>query len=139
MGIKVDFSNAGGSFEILEAGIYPVVVTNIEIRDSKSSEFQYANVELVVNDGPRDGYKLWTMVSFNPKAAFKLKEFLIAVGVSKEDLTGEADIEIEDYVGAGLEVSVISENYNGKLVNRVKEYISLSSGKDKDSSGPKIR
>ena len=125
--LRVDFTNVE-EFEVMPTDIYPVVITGIEERAGKTSGLPYLNVEMAVTEGEYEGRKLWGMVSFSPKAAFKVKEFLVACGVSAEELEGNYDVEPEDYIGIEILASVIVDQYNGKENNKVESFLPLSDG-----------
>ena len=120
--LRVDFTNVE-SFEVLPTDVYPVVITNIEEKTGKTSGQPYLNIEMTVTEGEYEGRKLWGMVSFSPKAAFKVKEFLIACGVSTEDLGGNYDVEPEDYIGTELMISVVVDQYEGRENNKVDAFL----------------
>ena len=122
--LRVDFTNVE-SFEVLPTDIYPAVITNIEEKTGKTSGQPYLNIEMTVSEGDYEGRKLFGMVSFSPKAAFKVKEFLIACGVDAEELGGNYDVEPEDYIGTELIASVIVDQYEGKENNKVEAFLPL--------------
>jgi hypothetical protein len=84
----------------------------------------------------------------SPKAAFMVKRFLLACGVSEGELDSEFEFDPDDYEGAALEVQVSQENYEGVLRNKVKGFVSTEvddepvrkSGKIAGTKkGPKVR
>lgn len=119
--IKVDFSNVS-NFEPIPSAVYPVIITNVEQRDSKTSEFPYLNWELVVAEGEFENRKLWTITTLNPKGYFKLQELLIACGEKKDELTSQFEVDPERYIGSEIVVVVGQETYNGRLQNVVQSY-----------------
>lgn len=120
--INLDFSGVEErNFDPLPAGAYPVKVTGAEIRDSKSSAFQYVNWELTVESGNGEGRKLWTITSFNPAALWKLKETLVAFGEKEEKLAGKFDLDPDKYLNARAVALVDVESYtdnSGKAQTR---------------------
>lgn len=149
MGIKVDFSGVG-EFEPLPSATYPVVITNVEQKDSARSEFPYLNWTLCVTEGEFEDRKLWLITTLNPKGFFKLQELLIACGMKKEDLNAEFELEPENFIGCEFVVTVTQDTYNGRLVNVIQACnptnVSIkgpgkvpSSSGVKGAKGPRIR
>jgi hypothetical protein len=52
--------------------------------------------------------------------AFKMKQFLKAVGVSEEDAAG---MEAADFIGMTLTIEVVKEEYEGVERSKIKKYI----------------
>lgn len=107
MQIKVDLTNAEDNFEPIPAGIYEAVVSNVELRDSKTTEWQYLNIELTIVAGEYANRKVWMNLSLSPKAAWKLKQALKAFGFPEEKLAGQVVFDPQDFVGASCIVEVI--------------------------------
>ena len=90
MGIKINFADIQGGFEPLPEGEYEVVVETVEVRESGSSDNDYLSWELKVLDDEFEGRRLWMITSLGPKALWKLKDTLIALGV----IEGDDEIEL---------------------------------------------
>ena len=149
MGIKVDFSQVG-EFEPLPSATYPVVITNVEQKDSARSEYPYLNWTLCVTDGEMEDRKLWLITTLNPKGFFKLQELLIACGMKKDELNSEFELEPENFIGCNFNAVVTQDTYNGRLVNVIQSCIPTNvsiagpgrvptSSGSKAAKGPKIR
>lgn len=137
MPFKIDMSDVGEGFEPIPAGVYPVVITSLrQSEEDGPSGYPYLILEMTISDGEYENRKLWTNLSMSPKAAFKVKEFCLAVGVSEEELTGEFDFDPEDYEGATAEVAVKQESYEGQLKNRVTNFIVAEASKPAPKKGP---
>ena len=122
MSIHIDFSNVEDAFEPLPTGAYPVQVTAVEVRDGQSG-FPYLNWTFEVQDGEFTGRKLWGVTSLSPKALWKLKEFLKAVGEDETTLGREDfDLDPDAYIGKTILAGVTQESYEGKIQNRVDSY-----------------
>ena len=122
--LRVDFTNVE-SFEVIPTDVYAAVITGIEEKLGKTSKLPYLNIELTISEGEYEGRKLWGMVSFSPKAAFKVKEFLLACGLAEEDLGGQMDIDPEEYIGTELNISVVVDQWEGKENNKVDMFLPL--------------
>ena len=74
----VDFGEVEESrgFEAVPPGRYNIVVDQIELRDSQSSEHKYLNWQLTIADGEYHGRKLWHITSFAPGSLPILKTLL---------------------------------------------------------------
>lgn len=120
--IKVNFS-AADTREPIPTGLYNVVIQEIDVKPSSKSEFPYLNVKMVISEGEFEGHILYSNVSTHPKAAFKMKEFLVATGVDATALEDEIDINEEELIGADLTVSVIVGQYNGKPKNDIDTFV----------------
>jgi hypothetical protein len=124
MPFKIDMSDVGEGYEPIPAGVYPVVITSLkQSEEDGPSGYPYIIVEMTISDGEFENRKLWTNLSMSPKAAFKVKEFCLSVGVPEEELATEFEFEPDDYEGASLEVAVKQESYEGVMRNRITNFI----------------
>ena len=133
--MKINFAEVEGSFDPLPEGPQNVLVEKVEVRESKSSEHNYLNWELVVQDGEFEDRRLWMITSLSPKALFRLKDVLVALDVIEEDdeidLEWDEDIEVTPTAGplvtspdlAGIAATAIIKNeiYENKERNRVDD------------------
>jgi len=121
---KIDMSDVGEGFDPIPAGAYPIVVSSLkQSEEDGPSGYPYIIVEMTVAEGDFENRKLWTNLSMSPKAAFKVKEFLLAVGVSEEELGGEFEFDPDEYEGATANIAVKQESYEGVVRNRVTNFI----------------
>lgn len=122
--VKVNFADIQ-DFEALPEGVYSAVIEKVEYREPKEKgKAPYLNVEYTVSEGEFDGRKLWEVLSWAPKALFRMRDFFLAFGF--EDGAYELDIDDEsnllmdpDLAGYAVELTVENEIYNKKEVNRV--------------------
>lgn len=133
--MKIDFSDVESTFEPLPEGEYEILVERVEVRESNSSDNDYLNWELTVQDEEYEGRKLWMITSFSPKALFRLKEVLVNLGVIDEDdeldFDWDDDVDITpkegpqvtepELVGVAGVAVVSNEVYEGRERNRVAE------------------
>lgn len=133
--ISINFGDVEGSFEVIPAGRYPVVVEKVEVRESKSSDHNYFNWEMTITDGDHEGRKLWMITSLSPKALFRLKDVFVNLGAIEGDeemeLEWDDDVEITPKEGplvitpelAGMDgIALVSiDMYEGKERNRVDD------------------
>lgn len=117
--LKANFTDVE-TFEAMPAGVYEVEVAEVEVRPSENSEYDYINWTLSVTEGDYINRKLWLVTSMSPKAAWKLKEALLAFGADESDLEGELEFDPDDFIGARCKASTTQESYEGTLRNRVQ-------------------
>lgn len=134
-GIKINFAEVEGSFEPLPEGSYECIIEVVEVRESQSSDNDYLNWELTVQDEEFKNRKLWLITSLGERALWKLKDTLLSVGVIQED--DELEIDWEDNIdiqpregprvltpeleGLACVAVVTNEVYEGRERNRVQE------------------
>lgn len=140
--ITVNFSDVE-DFELLPAGVYPATVTDVtESENPGPSGYTYLNWEFTILEGEFEDRKQWTITSLSPKAAFRLKEVLVAFGVTSDEIATMEEFEPTDYIGTHVNLSVVQENYEGTLRNSVKSLHAIegaSAKKGTAKKGPKIR
>lgn len=155
-GMKINFAEVEGSFDPLPEGQYECIIERVEVRESKSSDNDYLNWELNVQDEDHEGRKLWMITSLSERALFRLKDVLVELGVIEED--DELDFQWEDDVditptegplltnpeldGLACVAVVTNEVYEGRERNRVNELLGSGAGsggssKKKSSSSSK--
>lgn len=123
--IEVDFSEAE-SFEPLDEGFYPVVVSQVEIREGEKGP--YLNWELDVTHDDFKGRRLWMVTSLAPKALFRLKEVFEALDVYQEKVEIDYDedtgiVTSPELAGLACQAVVSQEAYQGRLQNRVNQIL----------------
>lgn len=147
-GMKINFAEVESSFEPLPEGQYDCIIDRVEVRESNSSEHNYLNWELSVQDDDYEGRKLWMITSLSPRALFRLKDVLMALGVIEDD--DEIEIEWDDEIdvspkegpqviepeldGIACVAVVTNEMYDGRERNRVNDLIAASGTTRKQSS-----
>ena len=120
--ITVDLTGAEDAFEPIPSGVYVVVVTNVTVKESRTSEWKYINLELTVIEGKYADRKLWVNLSLSPKALWKMKEALIAFGTNPDELQGQYTFDPAQFVGGSCIAEVIQapNPQTGVLRNEVK-------------------
>lgn len=134
--ITIDFSKVESS-EPIPVSNQPVIVDQIELRESKSSEHHYLNWKLVISDGPFTGRVLYMITSLAPKALFKLQEVMAAFGY---DSKGSVPLEVDDatnllisppLVGRPAMAAVTQETYENQIRNRVDKVSAITGAPNK--------
>jgi hypothetical protein len=99
-------------FEPVPGGVYTVEITDATEgtagEEAKYPGSTYVNWEFTIQDDEEyEGRRLWLNTSFVPSAKPKLKEFLIAVGKSEEELADpDFEVDPEEYIGSRVQVAV---------------------------------
>lgn len=154
-GMKVNFAEIeGGSFEPVPEGRYEVIIERVEVRESKSSDHDYLNWEMKITDEDYEDQRLWMITSLSPKAMFRLKDTLVAIGAidgDEEDFELEWDEDVDitpkegpvltnpDVEGMAAVAVVFNEMYEGKEQNRVKELLGGDAGTTEPEEKPKSK
>lgn len=119
MSMNLDFTDVKDGFEAIPAGEYPVKVVECEKKMNKAQTGEYLNFAYEVCDGgDQEGARVYDICSLTPKALWKLKATLKALGF---DVTGVVDFDVADTIGLECIAVVTVEQYEGRNVNRVKE------------------
>jgi hypothetical protein len=105
MPIRIDMSGVqeGGSYAVLEPGIYPAHVDSIELSQKPGpSGFHYLTFVYQTDESTKRN--IWVNYSLSPAALWRLKGDLVKLGVEVPD--GEFELEPADVVGAKCQVKV---------------------------------
>lgn len=119
------------SNEIVPEGVYPVIVDEVKAKDSKSGPYPYLNIKLKVTEGEHAGRVLFMMRSLSPKALWKFRSTLEALGVYQEQLNVQIDeatgtVFSPDMVGKTCAATVIHETWNEQTRAKVDEVAKLA-------------
>lgn len=119
---RVNFSEVE-DFEPIPSGVYKLVATDFEEREGPAAPYIAYTFE--VDEGEHSGRKLWTNLSMSPKAAFKVKEFCIAMGEDPSTLTDDFEFDPEVYLGVQCRALVVQEKFEGKTNNKIDQFLTL--------------
>lgn len=141
--VTIDFSEVQ-DFDVLDEGEYPVVVTKAEFKPAREEgKFPYINLELDLTEEPNKGRKLWMILSFSPKALWRMRDVFENLGIY-DDGSMEVDYDEESMLVtqpalAGLPaVAVVTHReWEGKTQTQVDALISAEDqpGKKAPASG----
>lgn len=114
------FAGVDVGFQPLPQGVYTVEVTDGELRkageEAKNPNSEYIAWEFTVQEDDDhgdefEGRKVWTNSSLVEKARPALKEFLVGVGYTVEELDDpDFELDIEEIVGRRCKVMVTVGN-----------------------------
>lgn len=87
--VQVDWdSMESNGFEVLEEGVYSGVIEKVEVKGPGQSGFKYIDVQILLGD---QNQRCWTKYSFSPKALWKMKQDLEALGLDVSSGTFDTD------------------------------------------------
>ena len=139
--IRVNFSEVG-TFEPVDAGVYKLQLTKVEIRESQKSEYPYVNWTFEIREGNFQGRKIWYTNSLTPGGgpAYYLQRTLVALGVDPNSLVGDVEFPenfFESLVGAECQAAIIQGAYAGGISNRIRDFILDAPQTKIPAAGPK--
>lgn len=111
--VRVDMSKVD---EPVGAGDYICVVSKIEVKEGAKAP--YLKWTLKIGTGENKGQLLFTNTSLAPKALFRLRDMLTAMGIKVPKSTFEIDTDkmIKKIIG----VTVVMKDFEGRKVPEVK-------------------
>lgn len=115
------------SFEAMPPKVYPFRLIKVEVSENKgASGYHYWTTEWSCEHSEYRNRKVWANLSLSPKAAFKMKEFFEAFGVSTDtdtdDLCGETIL-----LNIGQETQQEGKN-KGRIINTVERFMEYDEG-----------
>lgn len=127
--ISVDMEGVESGGQIVEDGIYPATVHEIEEKESSAGNPMLV-VKWKITGKKSKGALLWDNVSLTPQALWRFRGLLEAIG---EDVLDSAmDIDLDDLVGKECRLQVENEKYEGKDRPRVAGYASMEDKGDEE-------
>ena len=116
---SVDFSGvqSGGRRKIPE-GDYHFVVDKAYWDESEAGNDMVV-FESVIKEGPQKGWRGYTHCAITPKALWKLRQMLEALGIEVPD--GKLAINPKKYIGKEHGGSVEQEEYDGKKRSKITD------------------
>ena len=89
--VTIDFSDVQ-DFDVLEEGEYPVVIEKAEFRAAREEgKFPYINLEMAITEEKYKGRKLWMILSFSPKALWRMKDVFENLGIYNDAMEVDYD------------------------------------------------
>lgn len=142
--VTIDFSDVQ-DFDVMEEGEYPVVIDKAEFRPAREEgKFAYINLEMSVMEEKYKGRKLWMILSFSPKALWRMKDVFENLGVYNDSVEVDYDEDtmlVVDPELAGLPaIAVVTHReWEGRTQTQVDALISAEDqpGKKAPSTGKK--
>jgi hypothetical protein len=130
-------------FDVMEEGEYPVVIDKAEFRPSREEgKYPYINLEMSVTEEKYKGRKLWMILSFSPKALWRMKDVFENLGIYDDSMEVDYDEDtmlVVDPELVGLPgIAVVSHReWEGRTQTQVDALISSDDqpGKKAPSTG----
>jgi hypothetical protein len=144
--IPVDFSDVQ-EFEALPEDEYTVVIEKAEMRlPQEDGKFPYINLQMKVTEGEFKDRVVFNILSFSPKALFRMKQVFENLGIIEEDEQIDVDYDEDsmqvtepELVGVPARVTLGQRTYEGNVQNEVKAMTSVDGAKvgEKKTGGAK--
>ena len=120
----VNFAEASEGFDPLPEGIYNATVFKCEHKVGKESQKPYLAWTFAIQDPGHKNRRLFHNTSLQPQALRRFRDVLLAVGYTKEQLSGQLSLgqEFFDAISGRpvrLNVTIDEEGYQGQPRNRV--------------------
>lgn len=120
--VVVDFSGVGdgGSKKYYIApGTYKATVLKVEKDIKPEKEYPFLIWKFDV-----DGVELSHYTTLNPRGLFKLRDTLVALGMDVPK--SSVSLNPKSFEGKACAVTVIDEEYNGKIYSKIKDLTKMS-------------
>lgn len=122
---KINLSNVK-ELVPLDEGEYEAELEAWELVEPKDTKkFAYIKCTFVCTDGDNEGRKLFRNLSTSPNALWAMKRALIRMGADETDLLDEDGFDPEDVmpdlIGNAVLLKVVQREYDGDIVNDVKD------------------
>ena len=117
-GIAVDFTGVDAGGKAVPDGVYACEVA--DVTEEEGEKGPYLKWKFRVTDGPAKGGMIYDNTSLTPASLWRLKGLLETLGIEVPDSTMELDLP--EYVGMELPITVVNENYQGKDRPKVGAY-----------------
>jgi hypothetical protein len=142
--VQIDFSDVQ-DFDVLDEGEYPVVISKAEFRPAREEgKFPYINLELDLTEEPNKGRKLWMILSFSPKALWRMKDVFENLGIYDDAMEVDYDEEsmlVTQPALAGLPATAVvtHREWEGRTQTQVDALISSDNAPAKASGKKKFQ
>ena len=120
---KANGSAEAGNFEPVPDGEYILGVHKVELVETKSGK-PMLKLELLIDEGPYMGRKVWTNIVFNPEGEAGHGLTVQALKAFGFEYDGDLEIDTEDWLHRTAYAKLTSEPYEDKNgVQRMKNVI----------------
>ena len=111
--------------EVIPAGTYPVVIASLDYARSQSSNQPMWSIQLEIEEGTFAGRKIYTNLSFSPKALGMSKAVLrvIAPELAEGSFNPKQIADNGDLLGRRAKVKTKLEAYQGEKQTRVSRWL----------------
>ena len=142
--VTIDFSDVQ-DFDVLDEGEYPVVISKAEFKPAREEgKFPYINLELDLTEEPNKGRKLWMILSFSPKALWRMRDVFENLGIYDDAMEVDYDEESmlvtqPELAGLPAPAVVTHREWEGKTQTQVDALISSDNAPAKASGKKKFQ
>lgn len=127
--IEIDFEGVEAGGKVVPDDVYDVEVADVTEEESGDGN-PYLKWKFKITEGDCKGSVLFDNTSLQPQALWRLKGLLECLGEDVPDSVMKMDIS--EYIGTEMQVTVVNESYEGKERPKVSEY-GPAGGKRKSS------
>lgn len=132
--VQVDMTKTPTGFEPLPAGSYEATVLTVTEAIARSSGKPMLKWAFQVIEDGFTGRRAWMNTSLQPQALFVLKRNLMALGWTKEELSGQLDLDLDDLIGVQCTIVMVDDiDQNGNPRTNIDRLLPAG-----QSSGPKV-
>ena len=108
--------------EVIPEGSYMARIDKVETRKSQQDK-AYLGINFVIVEGDQEGRVVWQSISLEPRALWKLRQLLEALG---HDLVGMQEVDTDDLLGQEVGINVTHEEYEGQVRHRVNSFFAAT-------------
>jgi len=108
--------------ELIPDGRYGARIDKVDERTSKDKGNTYWNIEFTITDEAALGRKVWGVFMLTPNSLWKLRQLYEALG---QDPSGEQELDSNELVGLDVGVVLGTEEYQGKIRNKIASFYAL--------------
>ncbi len=120
------FTPSGGqsaALSSIKAGTYPCEIVGAVEKISKAGQFAQHNLRARVYDEQNDDWEdFWELLTFSPKAQWKLEEVMLALGIGFT-IGVPIDVEASDWIGKTGQVVLKEEMEDGRKRLRIGRWL----------------
>jgi hypothetical protein len=142
--IPVNFADVQ-EFEALPEDEYDAIIEKAEMRlPTEDGKFPYINLQFKITEsGEYEGRVTFTILSFSPKALFRMKQAFENLGIIDPDDELDIDYDEETFavtspelVGVPCRLTLGTRTYEGNLQNEVKAITAIDGAKVGEKTTP---
>lgn len=112
--MKLDFSEVKQNVVVEEGTQHFSIIGAKEAKSANGTAMLVVDMKTAEDGFVRDN------ICLEGAGAFRMQQFLKAIGVSEEDASG---MEAADFIGMEIDADIVHEEYNGEIRAKVKKYI----------------
>jgi hypothetical protein len=136
--LNLNFAGMESDFETVPAGTYKAVLKAAEKGLSKANQPK-VDLKFILTQEGFVGTPVTTSLSLQEKALFKLRQFLIAMGVEREKLGGQYNVSLRAFLGRPIGLKLSQREYNGNIYMQVDQFIRADQATGPDPEAEELK